>query len=73
MSILLQNDTELEVTKTQLARLEAAYAQAQQKREKRDDLPEVVKCGHLNGIVFLIGDLREQIADYEKSLQDLAL
>lgn len=69
MGVILQNELELQFTRTQLAKLEASLSEAQAKLSERDDVPEVVKRGHLNGIAFLIGDLQEQITDYEKSLE----
>lgn len=69
MNAIPQNALELQVTKAQLAKLEIALSEAQAKLSGRDDLPKVIKRGHLNGIAFLIGDLQEQIADCENLLE----
>lgn len=66
MSITLQNERQYDFTKTQLAKLEMALREAQQKMAGRDDVPDIVREGHQNGIRFLMDDLRAQLADYEQ-------
>lgn len=63
MGIILQNERQYEFTKTQLAGLESALKSAQ---ESPSDSPEIARRANESGIKILMGDLREQLAEYEK-------
>ncbi len=62
---MLQNEREVQNTKIQLAKMEQALADAQEKMAARSDLPAIVREGHLNGIRALIGDMKAELAEYE--------
>ena len=62
---MIQNERQYEVTKTQLAGMRASLDEAQEKLAQRSSIPEIVRQGHLNGILALIGDLEAELADYE--------
>ena len=62
MGIILSNERQYEFTRAQLAKLEAAHQSAQ----GDTDAPEVARQAHGNGIALLMGDLRAQLAEYEK-------
>ena len=63
MGIILQNERQYEFTKTQLAGLEAALLNAQ---ESSSDLAAIARRAGESGIKILMGDLREQLAEYER-------
>lgn len=62
---MLQNEREFQNTKLQLGKMEQALEQAQSKLAPRDDLPEVMRQGHLNGITAIISDKRAEVTEYE--------
>lgn len=61
MGIILQNERQYEFTRAQLAKIEAAHAAAD-----NDVTSELARRAHQSGIALLMGDLREQLAEYEK-------
>lgn len=52
---MLQNEREVQNTKIQIAKMEQALVDAQEKMAARSDLPAIVREGHLNGIRARIG------------------
>ena len=64
--MILRNEFQYERTKAQLAQLEAAHAEAQNSGASDTIASEVARRAHSNGIALLMGDLRDQIAEYEK-------
>ena len=62
---MIQNERQYEVTKTQLAKMRASLNEARAKLAARSDVPPVVRQGHLNGILALIGDMEAELAEYE--------
>ncbi len=63
---MLQNEREYQNTKLQLAKLEKSRCDAEAKLIGRDEIPAIIRQGHLNGIDLLIGDLQLELAEYEK-------
>lgn len=62
MGIILQNERQYEFTRAQLAKLEAAHQNAE---ALPSDTPAIARRAHQSGIALLMGDLREQLAEYE--------
>ncbi|BCM88664.1 hypothetical protein IAD21_00505 [Abditibacteriota bacterium] len=66
MGVILQNERQYEFTKSQLEKLEAAYQEAKDRRDEQGDVADIGKNAQLNSLMFLMDDLRAQMADYEK-------
>lgn len=63
---MIQNERQYQTTKEQLARMEDAYAQTQASLRSQSELPQPVAQGQLNGITFLMDDLKAELSEYEK-------
>ena len=64
---MIESEREYEATKAQLARLEASLEKARTELPARDDIPDLVRQGHVNGILMLMDDLRAELAESEQS------
>jgi DNA-binding Xre family transcriptional regulator len=62
---MIQNERQYQVTKERLAEMESSYVQAQTILEQQTDIPAVIAQAQMNGIGFLISDLKAELIEYE--------